>query len=97
MSSILYDSSLSQNFGYSNIKVALFTVYSSNDDTGMLKYNTSSTYVVNKFREDADNMKLLFYLTWREVRCRPWRLLPLSLISAALVFTSVAQVTFQEL
>ncbi len=41
-------------------------------------------------------MKLLLYLTWREIRSRPWRLLPFSLIASALIFTSVAQVTFQE-
>lgn len=41
-------------------------------------------------------MKLLWFLTWREIRFRWRNLLPFVLIAAALIFTSVAQITLQE-
>lgn len=41
-------------------------------------------------------MKLLWFLIWREIRTRWRNLLPFMLISAALLFTASAQVTFQE-
>lgn len=41
-------------------------------------------------------MKLLLFLTWREIRFRFRHLLPFILITAALVFAFVSLVTFQE-
>ena len=41
-------------------------------------------------------MKLLFFLTWREIRFRFRSLLPFVLIAASLVFAFVSLVTFQE-
>ena len=40
-------------------------------------------------------MKLCWFLTWREIRTRWRNLLPFTLITAALLFTASAQVTFQ--
>ena len=41
-------------------------------------------------------MKLILFLTWREIRFRRKQLLPFVLIAMALIFTSVSLITFQE-